>query len=65
MPVIEVEQMYSREEAAGLLSCSVDKIDDLRAKGRRNGLWPTYHIDGMVRIPEKALLRLLKSRRIN
>ena len=64
MAVVEAEQLYTREEAANLLRCSVDTIDKLLAQGR-NGLWPSYKIRGLVRIPEKAIVRLLRSRRLN
>jgi hypothetical protein len=62
--VVEAEQLFTRAQAAQRLACSLDYIDKLIAQ-KRNGLWPVYHIAGGPRIPEKAIVRLLKTNRIN
>jgi hypothetical protein len=61
---IRAEQLYSREGTAELLAMSVDKVDALIAKGRRGGLWPIYKVGRHKRVPESAIVRLLRRCRV-
>lgn len=62
---VQVEQMYSRADCARLLAVSEDTVDELVARGRRNGLWPVYRLGNrLLRIPESAIKRRLTACRL-